>query len=119
MKAQLSALCALRCTHSPSMHTLNSLAYLAVIGGMCLVKTESKMSANNFTTTGELYKTHTAEYNLSVSILIVIGGLGATLFVCLILYTCYVIVVEMFHVATEACTWLVRKGTSLTTKRLI
>ena len=68
------------------------------------------MSANNFTTTGELYKTHTAEYNLSVSILIVIGGLGATLFVCLILYTCYVIVVEMFHVATEACTWLVRKG---------
>lgn len=69
------------------------------------------MSANNFTTTGELYETHTAEYNFSVSILIFIGGLGAILFVCLFLYTCYVIVVEMVRIATEACAWLVRDST--------
>lgn len=64
------------------------------------------MSHYKFNATDELFETHTAGYNVLVIILIAIGGLGAALFVCLVMYTCYVIVVEMSHFTIDACHWL-------------
>ncbi len=64
------------------------------------------MSQYKFNITDDFSETHSAAYNVSVSILIAIGGLGAALFVCLVMYTCYVIVVEMSHFTIDACYWL-------------